>query len=73
LSDCDESIYKTIKKIASDNKNTVIFTYNHCLTFIAKDLRNWKYKPDYLDTLVMHVQDGRLYLDGRLTPLQHKK
>ncbi|WEP43343.1 lipopolysaccharide core heptose(II)-phosphate phosphatase (plasmid) [Escherichia coli] len=71
LSDCDESIYKTIKKIASDNKNTVIFTHNHCLTFIAKNLRNWKYKPDYLDTLVMHVQDGRFYLDGRLTPLHH--
>lgn len=45
-------------------KNIVIFTHNHCLTYIAKDKRDATFKPDYLDGLVMHVEKGKVYLDG---------
>lgn len=40
------------------------FTHNHCLTYIAKDKRDATFKPDYLDGLVMHVEKGKVYLDG---------
>ncbi|MDW6858950.1 hypothetical protein RNP22_17685, partial [Escherichia coli] len=46
------------------DKNIVIFTHNHCLTYIAKDKRDATFKPDYLDGLVMHVEKGKVYLDG---------
>ena len=35
-----------------------------CLTYIAKDKRDATFKPDYLDGLVMHVEKGKVYLDG---------
>ncbi|MEK8238419.1 hypothetical protein P2N75_23380, partial [Escherichia coli] len=46
------------------DKNIVIFTHNHCLTYIAKNKRDATFKPDYLDGLVMHVEKGKVYLDG---------
>lgn len=45
-------------------RHIVIFTHNHCLTYIAKDKRDATFKPDYLDGLVMHVEKGKVYLDG---------
>ena len=33
-------------------------------TYIAKDKRDATFKPDYLDGLVMHVEKGKVYLDG---------
>ncbi|EGI6742567.1 TPA: histidine phosphatase family protein, partial [Escherichia coli] len=30
----------------------------------AKDKRDATFKPDYLDGLVMHVEKGKVYLDG---------
>ncbi len=37
---------------------------SQCLTYIAKDKRDATFKPDYLDGLVMHVEKGKVYLDG---------
>ncbi|MDZ9814378.1 hypothetical protein SND27_20940, partial [Escherichia coli] len=54
---------KDLQSKAPD-KNIVIFTHNHCLTYIAKDKRDATFKPDYLDGLVMHVEKGKVYLDG---------
>ncbi|MED9722792.1 lipopolysaccharide core heptose(II)-phosphate phosphatase Ais [Escherichia marmotae] len=63
---CRNEIYSTIKELQSKapDKNIVIFTHNHCLTYIAKDKRNVTFKPDYLDGLVMHVEKGNVLLDG---------
>ncbi|MBY7217482.1 lipopolysaccharide core heptose(II)-phosphate phosphatase Ais [Escherichia marmotae] len=63
---CRNEIYNTIKELQSKapDKNIVIFTHNHCLTYIAKDKRNVTFKPDYLDGLVMHVENGNVLLDG---------
>ncbi|QLN19840.1 histidine phosphatase family protein [Escherichia coli] len=63
---CRNEIYSTIKELQSKapDKNIVIFTHNHCLTYIAKDKRNVTFKPDYLDGLVMHVENGKVLLDG---------
>ena len=61
---CGLDAAKNILKLSSDNKTTVIFTHNHCLTYIAKDKRDATFKPDYLDGLVMHVEKGKVYLDG---------
>lgn len=63
---CGKSIYTELNTLQNkeNNKNLVIFTHNHCLTFIAKDKRDAKFKPDYLDGLVMHVENGKLFLDG---------
>ena len=60
------SIYSAIKDLQSKapDKNIVIFTHNHCLTYIAKDKLDATFKPDYLDGLVMHVEKGKVYLDG---------
>ncbi|MDF9120570.1 hypothetical protein OU536_07155, partial [Escherichia coli] len=44
--------------------STKPFTHNHCLTYIAKNKRDATFKPDYLDGLVMHVEKGKVYLDG---------
>ncbi|RJX86402.1 histidine phosphatase family protein, partial [Escherichia coli] len=27
----------------------------------------WKLKPEYLETLVLHIENNRLILDGKLT------
>ncbi|ENA61992.1 histidine phosphatase super family protein [Escherichia coli 178900] len=66
LLQCGNEIYSAIKDLQSKapDKNIVIFTHNHCLTYIAKDKRNATFKPDYLDGLVMHVEKGKVYLDG---------
>ncbi|EFA5332569.1 lipopolysaccharide core heptose(II)-phosphate phosphatase, partial [Escherichia coli] len=66
LSVCDVTIFDTLKKLAAENKNTVIFTHNHCLSFIASHMKNWKFKPEYLDGLVMSEENGDLILDGEL-------
>lgn len=65
---CDGSIYSSIEAIQkkSKNKNVVIFTHNHCLSYIAEDKRGAKFDPDYLDALVMHSENGKLILDGEL-------
>lgn len=66
LLQCGNEIYSAIKDLQSKapDKNIVIFTHNHCLTYIAKDKRNVTFKPDYLDGLVMHVENGKVLLDG---------
>lgn len=63
---CGNEIYSAIKDLQrkAPDKNIVIFTHNHCLTYIAKDKRDATFKPDYLDGLVMHVEKGKVYLDG---------
>ncbi|HHI1742780.1 TPA: lipopolysaccharide core heptose(II)-phosphate phosphatase Ais [Escherichia coli] len=63
---CSNDIYSAIKDLQSKapDKNIVIFTHNHCLTYIAKDKRDATFKPDYLNGLVMHVEKGKVYLDG---------
>ena len=66
LSVCDESIFDTFKKISVKNKNTVIFTHNHCINFIARYMKGWKFKPGYLDGLVMTEEKGDFILDGQL-------
>lgn len=65
LLQCGNEIYSAIKDLQSKapDKNIVIFTHNHCLTYIAKDKRDATFKPDYLDGLVMHVEKGKVYLD----------
>lgn len=65
---CGHSIYGSIEALQekSKNKNVVIFTHNHCLSYIAKDKRGVKFEPDYLDALVMHSENGKLILDGEL-------
>lgn len=66
LLQCGNEIYSAIKDLQrkAPDKNIVIFTHNHCLTYIAKDKRDATFKPDYLDGLVMHVEKGKVYLDG---------
>lgn len=59
-----QAIERLVNK--SENKDVVIFTHNHCLTYLAKNMRGVKLTPDYLDGLVMHVDKGKLYLDGKL-------
>ena len=63
---CGKAIYSAINDVQmrSPDKNIIIFTHNHCLTYIAKDKRDATFKPDYLDGLVMHVEKGKVYLDG---------
>ncbi|HFZ8994247.1 TPA: lipopolysaccharide core heptose(II)-phosphate phosphatase [Citrobacter freundii] len=58
------AIYSLVQQSAG--KNIVVFTHNHCLTWLAKNMRGVKYDPDYLDALVMHTDNGKLYLDGQL-------
>ncbi|POT60149.1 histidine phosphatase family protein [Citrobacter amalonaticus] len=66
LMECGSGIYGSINAILkkSANNNIVAFTHNHCLTYIAKDKRGVKFTPDYLDGLVMHAENGKLFLDG---------
>lgn len=65
---CGRGIYRSIKALVqkSGNNNVVIFTHNHCLTYLAKNMRGVKFEPDYLDALVMHEEKGKLFLDGEL-------
>ena len=54
---CGNEIYSAIKDLQRKAPD-------HCLTYIAKDKRDATFKPDYLDGLVMHVEKGKVYLDG---------
>ncbi|WP_436856585.1 histidine phosphatase family protein [Citrobacter tructae] len=65
---CGKQMYRSITALVnkSGNNNVVIFTHNHCLTWLAKNMRGVKYEPDYLDALVMHAEQGKLFLDGQL-------
>ncbi|HCP1359038.1 TPA: lipopolysaccharide core heptose(II)-phosphate phosphatase [Escherichia coli] len=67
ISTCDDDAINNILKISQQNKVTVIFTHNHCLTQIAKEMKWWKLKPEYLETLVLHIENNHLILDGKLT------
>ncbi|CSH93206.1 phosphoglycerate mutase [Escherichia coli] len=40
-------------------------THNHCLSFLARDRLGKKFKPAYLDALIMHYDGTRLILDGK--------
>nr|WP_193568809.1 histidine phosphatase family protein [Citrobacter sp. NCU1] len=68
MQECGHRIYRSIEALQakSQNKNVVIFTHNHCLSYIVKDKRGVKFEPDYLDSLVMHSENGKLILDGEL-------
>uniref|UniRef100_UPI001EEFB544 lipopolysaccharide core heptose(II)-phosphate phosphatase n=1 Tax=Salmonella enterica TaxID=28901 RepID=UPI001EEFB544 len=70
MMDCGSGIYASINTLLkkSQNKNIVIFTHNHCLTYIAKNKRGVKFDPDYLNALVMHAENGKLFLDGEFVP-----
>ncbi|EFI1484506.1 lipopolysaccharide core heptose(II)-phosphate phosphatase [Escherichia coli] len=70
LSECNEQLYKTLESIASqsDKKAIVIMTHNHCLSFLARDMLGKKFKPAYLDALVMHYDGLNLRLNGKYTP-----
>lgn len=68
ISVCNDSLI--IEKINyllthSENLPVVIFTHNHCLLYLAKKMRGKKIKVNYLDGLVLHLEQGKLYLDGR--------
>lgn len=49
----------------SHKRNIVIMTHNHCLSFLARDRLGKKFKPAYLDALIMHYDGTRLILDGK--------
>ncbi|WP_426472806.1 lipopolysaccharide core heptose(II)-phosphate phosphatase [Escherichia marmotae] len=66
LSVCDETIFNTLKKYSKKNRNTVVFTHDHCLRFISGYMKGWKFKPNYLDGLVITEEKGELVLDGKL-------
>ncbi|MEF6481929.1 lipopolysaccharide core heptose(II)-phosphate phosphatase [Escherichia coli] len=67
LSDCNNVFYKTLESIAreSQKKNIVIMTHNHCLSFLARDMLGKKFKPAYLDALIMHYDGTQFTLDGK--------
>ncbi|MGJ8453619.1 lipopolysaccharide core heptose(II)-phosphate phosphatase [Salmonella enterica] len=67
LSDCNNDLYKTLESIErkSHKRNIVIMTHNHCLSFLARDRLGKKFKPAYLDALIMHYDGTRLILDGK--------
>ncbi|HBE2731217.1 TPA: lipopolysaccharide core heptose(II)-phosphate phosphatase, partial [Escherichia coli] len=67
LSDCNNDLYKTLESIVreSHKRNIVIMTHNHCLSFLARDRLGKKFKPAYLDALIMHYDGTRLILDGK--------
>ncbi|MGS9235810.1 histidine phosphatase family protein, partial [Salmonella enterica subsp. enterica serovar Infantis] len=58
---------KTLLK-QSQNKNIVIFTHNPCLKYIANNKRGVKFDPDFLNALVMHADNGKLFLDCEFVP-----
>lgn len=72
LSECDARIYKRINYLLehSDGLPIVIFTHNHCLSYLAEGMAGKKIKVDYLDGLVLHQDKGTLYLDGLLSPVR---
>lgn len=70
MTDCGAGIYDSINALLkkSQNKSVVIFTHNHCLAYIAENKRGVKFEPDYLNALVMHAENGKLFLDGEFVP-----
>ncbi|EKR7608082.1 lipopolysaccharide core heptose(II)-phosphate phosphatase [Escherichia coli] len=68
ISTCNDDAINNILKISQSNNVTVIFTHNHCLSRIAKKMNGWRFKPDYMDTLVLHRENNNLVLDGHLKP-----
>ncbi|ELG86350.1 hypothetical protein A311_03754 [Escherichia coli KTE146] len=66
LSNNGESPVIKILDLSYQSKNSVVFSHNHCLSRIAKDMRWWKLKPEYLETLVLHREENNLILDGVL-------
>ncbi|EDO1767374.1 lipopolysaccharide core heptose(II)-phosphate phosphatase [Salmonella enterica] len=68
ISTCDDDAINNILKISRQNKVTVIFTHNHCLSKIAKKMNGWRLKSDYMETLVLHRDNDKLILDGDLKP-----
>ena len=66
ISTCDDDAINNILKISQQNKVTVIFTHNHCLSKIAKKMNGWRLKSDYMETLVLHRNNDKLILDGDL-------
>lgn len=66
MSTCDDDAINNILKISQQNKVTVIFTHNHCLSKIARKMNGWRLKSDYLETLVLHRDNNNLILDGDL-------
>ncbi len=66
LSNNGESPVRKILDLSYQSKNSVVFTHNHCLSRIAKDMRWWRLKPRYLETLVLHREANNLILDGVL-------
>ncbi len=43
---------------------TNMISYQGLVRTFPKDKRDATFKPDYLDGLVMHVEKGKVYLDG---------
>ncbi|HFL4488169.1 TPA: lipopolysaccharide core heptose(II)-phosphate phosphatase [Escherichia coli] len=68
MSTCDDDAINNILKISQQNKVSVIFTHNHCLSKIARNMNGWRLKSDYLETLVLHRVNDNLILDGVLIP-----
>ncbi|HAX7401856.1 TPA: lipopolysaccharide core heptose(II)-phosphate phosphatase [Escherichia coli] len=68
MSTCDDDAINNILKISQQNKVSVIFTHNHCLSKIARKMNGWRLKSDYLETLVLHRVNDNLILDGVLIP-----
>ncbi|MCV3038864.1 lipopolysaccharide core heptose(II)-phosphate phosphatase [Escherichia coli] len=68
ISTCDDDAVNNILEISQSDNITVIFTHNHCLSKIAKKMNGWRFKPDYMDTLVLHRENHNLVLDGYSKP-----
>lgn len=68
ISTCDDDAVNNILKISKSDHVTVIFTHNHCLSRIAKKMNGWRFKPDYMDALVLHLENHNIILDGYLKP-----
>ncbi|WP_051529560.1 hypothetical protein [Escherichia coli] len=67
---CDERLLPLLRSLSESTQEgvSVIFTHNHCLSFLARTLLNRKFRPDYLDGLVLENTGGRLVIDGHLKP-----
>ncbi len=67
---CDERLLPFLTSLSESTQAgvSVIFTHNHCLSFLARTLLNRKFRPDYLDGLVLENTGGRLVIDGHLKP-----
>lgn len=68
LSTCKSDLYDLMDSItlSSNKKAVVLVTHNHCLAFLAKDMLDKKFKPAYLDALVIHHDGNQFVLDGAI-------